>query len=105
MARDARFEMQQGMRSVLSYRADCPVEIHNERIEFHPERQKYHVELKLFSRKYVAEKGYPGTSMFFELYRLGGSQLTIVQRGVGGEYSIGECELVFNIKKRWSATG
>lgn len=98
--RDARFEMQQGMRSVLSYRADCPVEIHNERIDFTQEKQKYHVELKLFSRKYAAEKGYPGTSMFFELYRLGGSQLAIVQRCMRGEYRVGESELVFNSKKR-----
>ena len=98
--RNARSEMQQGMRSVLSYRADCPVEIHNERINLYQEKQKYYVSLKLFSKDYVAEKGYAGTSMAFELYRLGGSQLSIVQRCMNGEYRIGESELIYNNKKR-----
>ena len=98
--KDAKFEMQNGMRSVLSYRADCPVEIHNQRITLHREKQKYYVSLNLFSRKYAAEKGYPGTYMDFELYRLGGSQLAIVQRCMSGEYRIGESELIYNKKKR-----
>ena len=65
--KDAKFEMQNGMRSVLSYRADCPVEVHNQRITLHQEKQKYYVSLNLFSKVYVEEKGYSGTYMDFEL--------------------------------------
>lgn len=98
--RDASYEMQHGMRSVLSYRADCPVEIHNQRIALYQEKQKYYVSLNLFSKTYAAEKGYTCTSMAFELYRLGGSQLSIVQRCMNGDYRIGESELIYNNKKR-----
>lgn len=56
--------------------------------------------MNLFSRKYQQEKGYSETAMRFELYRLGGSQLSIVQRCMSGEYKIGESELIYNKKKR-----
>ena len=98
--KDAKFEMQKGMRSVLSYRADCPVEVHNQRITLHQEKQKYYVSLNLFSKRYMQEKGFFGTYMDFELYRLGGSQLAIIQRCMSGEYKIGESELIYNKKKR-----
>lgn len=97
--RDAKSEMKNGLRSVLSYRADCPVEIHNQRIKLYQEKQKYYVSLNLFSKAYAKEKDYPGTSMDFELYRLGGSQLAIIQRCINGEYKIGESELIHNKKK------
>ena len=96
----AQLEMQRGERSVLSYRADCPVEVHNQRISLYQDKQKYYVALNLFSLKYAKEKGYSGTGMAFELYRLGGSQLAIVQRCMNGEYRIGESELIYNKKKR-----
>ena len=97
--KSAQNDMRQGKRSVLSYRADCPVEIHNQRIRLYTEKQKYYVSLNLFSALYAKEKQYLGTDMAFELYRLGGSQKAIVDRCMSGEYKIGESELIYNKKK------
>jgi len=98
--KSARKEMQQGTRSVLSYRADCPIEIHNQRIRLYANGQKYYVSLNLFSSSYAKEKQYAGTNMEFALYRLGGSQQAIVKRCMDGEYKIGESELIYDKKKR-----
>lgn len=98
--RNAQEEMRQGRRSVLSYREDCPVEIHNQRIKLCIEKQKYQVSLSLFSKDYKKEKQYADSYIKFELYRLGGSQKAIVDRCMSGEYKIGESELIYNRKKR-----
>ena len=98
--KNAQKDMRNGACSVLSYRADCPIEIHNARIKLYMDKQKFCVSLGLFSLKYAKEKGYPGTHMGFELYRLGGSQQAIVSRCMSGEYTIGESELIYNKKKR-----
>ena len=98
--KNAQKEMRQGTRSVLSYRSDGPVEIHNQRVRIYADGQKYYVALNLFSKPYVKEKQYSDTSIVFELYRLGGSQQTIVKRCMSGEYKIGESELIYNKKKR-----
>ena len=96
-------EILAGTRSVLSYRKDAPIEVHNQRIQLRREGQKYYVSLNLFSQKYAREKGYPGTAMEFELFRLGGSQRAIIERCMledpADRYSIGESELIYNKKK------
>lgn len=97
---NAKSDMQAGKRSVLSYRADAPIEIHNERIHISQDKQKYYVSLNLFSNKYIEEKHYESTAVGFELYRLGGSQRMIAERCLAGEYKIGESELIYNKKKR-----
>lgn len=97
-------EVRAGKRSVLSYRADAPIEVHNQRIQLRREGQKYYVSLNLFSRKYAREKEYSGTAMEFELFRPGGSQRAIIERCMledpADKYSIGESELIYNKKKR-----
>ncbi len=98
--KSAKKEMELGQRSVLSYRADAPIEIHNQHIHISQDKQKYYVELKLFSSAYVKEKQYSGTGLKFELYRAGGSQRAILERCMTGEYKIGESELIYHKKKR-----
>lgn len=120
---NAKQEMAEGTRSVMSYRADCPIEIHNDHINFlqglpkdqedqkgqkvqedkenqkEKKDQKFYVSLALFSGKYAREHA-NGTHRVFELYRLGGSQQAIVTRCMSREYTIGESELIYNKKKR-----
>lgn len=96
---NAKNDIDRGKRSVMSYRADAPIEVHNERIHIIHDKQKYYVELNLFSSKYVKEKNYDGTAMKFELYRVGGSQRAIIERCMTGEYKIGESELIYSKKK------
>lgn len=98
--RNAQKEMRQGTRSVLSYRADGPIEIHNQRVRIYADGPKYFVSINLFSAPYAKEKQYADTSIAFELHRLGGSQQAIVKRCMNGEYKIGESELIYNKKKR-----
>lgn len=97
--KSAQGDMRQGNRSVLSYRADCPVEVHNDRIHLSNKGSKYYVALNLFSKDYTKEKQYSDTSIAFELYRLGGSPQVIVKRCIEGTYKIGESELIYNKKK------
>lgn len=98
--RSAYSDIMNGKRSILSYRGDAPIEIHNERVHLYQEKQKYYVSIGVFSKNYPKEKNYPGTHMDFELYRVSGSQLAIVQRCISGKYRIGESELIYSAKKK-----
>ena len=85
--------------SILSYRSDVPIEIHNKAIKIYQVNQKYYVSIGIFSNDYFKEHSYPGTHMDFELHHLGGSQLAIVQRCMSGVYKISESELIYSAKK------
>ena len=93
-------EIRRGERSILSYRKDAPIEIHNSLIAFSPHGSKIQVAVKTFSDKYRKEKGYPGTAVAFDLHHLQGSQKEIVYRCMSGEYKIGESKLLWNKKKK-----
>lgn len=100
--RNAMNDVRRGERSVLSYRKDAPVEIHNSLISFAQNGAKLKVALKVFSISYCKEKGYAGTAVEFDLARLNGSPREIVQRCMSGEYKIGESQLIWNKKKgKW----
>ena len=97
---NAKDDIKERKISMLSYRSDAPIEIHNKVIKIYPSKQKYYVSIGVFSNDYQKEKNYPGTHMDFELYHLGGSQLAIVQRCMSGVYKIGESELIYSAKKK-----
>lgn len=100
--RNALKEIHRGERSILSYRKDAPIEIHNSLISFRQQGAKTCVALKVFSTPYYKEKGYAGTAVEFELAHLKGSPKEIVQRCMTGEYKIGESQLIWNKKKsKW----
>ena len=100
--RNALNDVRRGERSVLSYRKDAPVEIHNSLIAFAQDGAKVKVSLKVFSASYCKEKGYAGTAVEFELAHLNGSPKEIVRRCMNGEYKIGESKLIWNRKKsKW----
>ena len=98
--KNALTEVSRGERSILSYRKDAPIEIHNQLITFSQHGTGMNVAIKVFSDQYRKEKGYPGTAVEFELHRLQGSPREIVQRCMSGEYKIGESKLIWNKKKR-----
>ena len=89
-----------GKQSIISYRSDAPIDIHNDHVHLYQHGQRYYVSIGIFSKNYSVEKNYPGTHIDFELYHLGGSQLAIVQRCISGDYSIGESKLIYSAKKR-----
>lgn len=91
-----------GERSILSYRKDAPIEIHNSLVSFSQQGAKCKVAVKVFSTPYFKEKGYAGTAVEFELAHLQGSPKEIVQRCMSGEYKVGESKLIWNKKKsKW----
>ena len=89
-----------GERSILSYRKDAPIEVHNQAISFVKQGAKHKVIVKVFSRPYIKEKGYQSTSVEFELTHLQDSPKEIVQRCMSGGYKIGESKLIWNEKKK-----
>ncbi|MBQ7139723.1 MAG: transposase [Clostridia bacterium] len=96
----AKKSLHKGERSILSYRKDAPIELHNSAVSFSQEGRKYKAAVKVFSLSYAKEKGYAGTGVEFELSHLQGSPKEIVQRCMSGEYKIGESKLIWNEKKK-----
>ena len=91
-------DIQRGERSILSYRKDVPIEIHNSLITFAQHGSK--VSLKVFSTKYQKEKAFASNAVEFDLAHLQGSPKEIVQRCMSGAYKIGESKLIWIKKKR-----
>ena len=54
--RNAKAAMLRGEQSVISYRADAPIELHNGHICLYQEKQRYYVSLHLFSKAFAKEQ-------------------------------------------------
>lgn len=96
---ESKAKINAGEQSVLSYRADCPLEIDGSAIKVTNEGQHYYVSIKAFRKEYRKERGYP-QSIVFSVHHPDGSRKAIIDRCNSGEYKIGASKLIWNKKKR-----
>lgn len=97
---NAKKDMRAGRRSIMSYRSDGPIEIHNQRIHLSKIDQHYFIALNVFSDKHAEQQGYSGTAVKFKVFRAERSQMEILERCMSGSYKIGASKLLFSEKKK-----
>lgn len=105
-----RGEMRRGEMSVISYRSNQPMELHNTSIVlWRAEDGTYELKVKVFSEAYSKKMGYRKENgrldcevPFKITGRLNDSQRSILQKCIEKEYSIGESKLMYQPKKgKW----
>jgi len=97
---DAKKEMLRGEKSIIEYKGNCPIELHNSTIQITGDKNHYFCRLKLFSGAYSKELGLPNSSLGFQIQAPDGSQRSILDRCISGEYKISASKLIYNKKKK-----
>ncbi len=95
----AKKDILRGDRSILSYKKNQPLELHNKTITLSQDGDEYIVNLKLFNTSFKAKSGYPYTSVDFIIKVRDNSQKAILNRCMDGTYKITASKLIYNEKK------
>jgi IS605 OrfB family transposase len=94
-------DVQEGTRSIIEYKANSPIELHNKTITLkRDEAGNYQCTLALFSLLYRKEKVLPTSSLRFKMLIRDNSQREIVDRCIDREYKVGASKLLYNKKKK-----
>lgn len=89
-----------GKMSLPSYRSNQPIVFHKSNVRFSSEKHGVPaVELTSFSNAFKKEKGL-NTNPVFEILLMDGTQRSIFQRILSGEYKHGQCQVAYE-KKKW----
>lgn len=96
----SKSDMLIGKMSLPSYKSNQPIVLHNSSVRFSTE--KYGVpaaELTVFSNALKKENGL-STNPAFEILLMDGTQRSIFQRVLSGEYKHGQCQINYE-KRKW----
>ncbi len=98
----AKKDMLAGNRSILSYKKNQPLELHNKTIFLALENGTYYADLKLLSRPGAKTLGYHRTGIRFKLEVRDNSQRTILDRCMEKTYKVTASKLVYDERShRW----
>ena len=93
-------ELLKGERSLDSFKANQPIELHNKNIRFKMVGKEILADLSLFSTQKRKELGLKNGVLSFKLWKLGPSQEQIVLRCIQGIYKHGAGSLLYDKKKK-----
>lgn len=96
---NAKKELYKGTKSVINYKSNQPIELHNKSIALSYENKMFYVSLKLLNREGSKKYGM-GTSMKFLIVVKDKSTQIILERCIDGIYSIAGSKLMYDKKKR-----
>ena len=93
-------EYMRGDRSIIEYKSNQPLELHNKSIRVSKTDKEYLFDISLFSREFAKSKNLPTTLSFRGVVK-DKSARDILDRCIGGVYKIGGSRLVYDKKKNW----
>lgn len=93
-------EYLRGDRSIIEYKSNQPIELHNRAILLDYHDNEYWIGLKLLSRKGEKEKGFPACLLFKGVVN-DKSTRDILNRCMDGLYKISGSKLIYDKKKKW----
>ncbi len=89
-----------GEKSIIEYKRNQPIELHNAAITVKYEDSIYIFEISVFSNNRKKELGLPDTKLKFKAYHTENSQEVILDRCISKEYKISESKLIYMQKKK-----
>ncbi len=91
-----------GERSILSYKANQPLELHNKTISLRFENNAYTADINLLNRREAKAHNFPTTAIRFRLEVRDNSQRVILDRCIDRSYKITASKLVYDERsRRW----
>ncbi len=97
---NAKSDILSGKRSIISYKANQPLDMHNKSIRVLFDGENYYVYLKLLNRSAFKRYGYKNSEIKFKIIVRDHSTKTILDRCLDNTYSIGASLLIYDKKKK-----
>lgn len=98
--KNSRSYFLKGTKSVINYKGNQPLDLHNKAIRFECIGKEYYVYLKLLNRPAFKKHNYANTEIRFKVLLYDNSSKTIVERCIDKIYKISASKLIYNEKKK-----
>ena len=89
-----------GTKSIIEYKSNQPIELHNKSIKIRNEQDEYLIDLSILNKESAKAKNLPTKLCFTAIVR-DKSTRDILSRCVSGEYKISASRLIYDKKKKW----
>lgn len=100
--KNSKKEFIKGTKSIISYKENQPLDLHNKSIRIEFADHEFYVYLKLLNRSALKDLNYANSEIRFKILVRDRSTRTILERCVDNIYGIGASKLIYNKnKKRW----
>lgn len=98
--KNSRSDFLKGTKSVINYKGNQPLDLHNKAIRFECIDKEYYVYLKLLNRPAFKKHNYANTEIKFKVLLYDNSSKTVVERCIDKIYKISASKLIYNEKKK-----
>lgn len=98
--KNAKADFLRGDKSIISYKADQPLDLHNKSIRLEFQNNTFWFYLKLLNRPAFKKYGYANSEIRFKTVVRDKSTQTILERCTTGIYDIAASKLIYNRKKK-----
>ena len=98
--KNAKSDMIKGNRSIISYKANQPLDLHNKCIRITFSNNTFYVHLKLLNRPAFKRLNFSNSEITFKIIVRDNSTKTILERCVDSIYGISASKLIYNQKKK-----
>lgn len=98
--KNARAEFLRGDKSIISYKANQPLDLHNNSIRLEYQERTFFFYLKLLNRVAVKQHNYRTSEIRFKALVKDHSTQTILERCTADVYDIAASKLIYNQKKK-----
>ena len=99
--KNSKKELLKGTRSIINYRTNQPLDLHNKSIRIEFENNDFYVYLKLLNRKAFKKYNFSNSEIRFKILVRDNSTKTILERCISNEYNIAASKLIYNQKKKF----
>lgn len=97
---NARQEVREGKRSIISYKSDQPLALHNKAIQIEFIGGQYYAYIKLVNSPYAKAHNFSSVAIHFKMLVHDKSTKMILDRCLNNEYKITESTMVYDKKKK-----
>ena len=98
--KNSKKELIKGSRSIINYRSNQPLDIHNKCIRIEFENNCFYTYLKLLNRLAFKKYNFANTEIKFKILVRDNSTKTILERCISNEYEIAASKLLYDQKKK-----
>ena len=98
--KNAKSDFLKGSRSIISYKANQPLDLHNKSIRLAYQDGSFYLYLKLLNRPAFKRLNYKNPEIRFKVIVHDKSTQTILERCLDAIYGIGASKLIYNQKKK-----
>jgi len=100
LSTNSKKELIRGFRSIINYKSNQPLNIHNKCIHLQFKNNNFYVSINLLNRHSFKKYNFANTAIKFKILVRDNSTKAILERCISNEYKISESQLIYNKKKK-----